>query len=368
MNPLVRLGQLGQSPWYDFITRDLIHSGELARLIREDGLLGMTSNPAIFEKALLGSDDYDQEIRSLTSRGESPDQVIESLMVSDVQAACDVFRPVYEASSNGDGCVSLEVPPSLAHDTEGTISAVKRIWARVNRPNLMIKIPGTAAGIPAIEYCLGEGININITLLFAVERYQQVAQAFLNGLEKRLSGGHSINRIHSVASFFISRIDGLADQALAQAGAAGATLKGRIAIANAIRAYQVFEATLHTPRWQKLALAGAHPQRLLWASTSTKDPSLPDTWYLEALIAPQTVNTIPPATWTAYLDHGNPAIRIDAAAMTEAETQLKQYQAMASRSLAEITAHLEEDGVTKFTENWLVLVNRVKEKSGSLAG
>ena len=367
-NPLTRLAALGQSPWYDFITRDLVHSGELARLIRDEGLRGMTSNPTIFEKAIAGSSDYDEDIRRLAAGGASPAEIVEACMVADVQAACDVFRPVYNASGHGDGTVSIEVAPTLANDTAGTIAEAERLWARVDRPNVMIKIPATLAGLPAIAHCLAQGININVTLLFSVERYRQVVDAFLTGLEQRVAAGGQINAVHSVASFFVSRVDGLTDAALAPLGEAGAAYRANVAIANAIVAYAVFGETLLTPRWQALAGRGAKAQRPLWASTSTKDPKLSDTLYIEALIAPDTVNTIPPDTFRAYLDHGNPHVRITPATEVEAATTLAGYAKLGVRSLAEITAFLEEDGVAKFAASWHSLLDRVQQKAGALVG
>lgn len=367
-HPLVRLGALGQSPWYDFITRDLVRSGELARLIREDGLLGMTSNPTIFEKAITGSSDYDEDIRVLAARGASAAEIVESLMVADVQAACDVFRPVYDASGHGDGTVSLEVAPTLAHDTEGTIVQAERLWARVDRPNAMIKIPGTREGLPAITHCLAKGINVNVTLLFSVVRYREVVDAFCRGLEQRAAAGLPIDTIYSVASFFVSRVDGQANAAIAKAGAAAAGLKDQVAIANAVAAYAAFGETLLTPRWQALAAKGAKAQRTLWASTSTKDPSLSDVLYVEALIAPDTVNTLPPETFRAYADHGDPHVRITPAAEAEAVRTLIAYDALGVGSLADRTAFLEADGVTKFAESWQQLLDRVEQKASTLAG
>ena len=366
-SPLTQLTQLGQSVWYDFITRDLIHSGELARLIKDDSLRGMTSNPTIFEKAVAASGDYDQDIRTLSDAGESPDGIVEALMIKDVKSACDVFRPVYDQSGHGDGTVSIEVSPKLAHDTEGTIEAAHRLWKLVDRPNLMVKIPGTDAGVPAIAQCLADGININITLLFSVDRYKQVIEAFREGLERRVALDLPINTIHSVASFFVTRVDGQTDPALLKAGERGAQLLHKMAIANARVAYEIFGRSLLTPRWQTLAARGAKAQRPLWASTSTKDPSLPDVYYIEALIAPDTVNTIPPDTFRAYNDHGKPEVRITPAAEIEAASMLATYEKIGMAPLAERTAFLEEDGVKKFSDSWNALLDRVKQKAKALA-
>lgn len=364
-NPLVALGQLGQSPWYDFITRDLVHSGELARLIREDGLQGMTSNPTIFEKAIAGSKDYDADIQRLTAAGKSAAEVFEVLAVADVQAACDLFRPVWDARKNGDGTVSLEVSPTLAHDTAGTIAEAQRLWDRVARPNVMIKIPGTQAGLPAISECLARGINVNVTLLFSVARYHEVIEAFFQGVERGVAEGRPVDRLSSVASFFVSRVDGKVDPMLDQAGEAAAKVRGTVAIANAAAAYGVFEATFQGARWDALAQYGAQRQRPLWASTSTKDPQYPDTYYVEALVAAHTVNTLPPDTFAAYRDHGHPAARI-AAHVHGAESLLAQLAAFGV-DLAAVTAFLETDGVQKFAASYQSLLAGIKAKADALA-
>ncbi|HEY4320646.1 MAG TPA: transaldolase [Gemmatimonadales bacterium] len=364
--PLAQLTALGQSIWYDNITRTLIRSGELARLIKEESLRGMTSNPTIFEKAVAGSADYDDDIRTLSRAGKSPEEIVDALMIADVGAAADVFRPVYDASRHGDGTVSIEVAPTLAHDTEGTIAAARRLWSTLNRPNIMIKIPGTEAGLPAIAQALSEGINVNITLLFSLGRYRQVIDAFKDGLERRAAAGHPIDTLHSVASFFVSRVDGQSDAALTKAGAKGAPLLHRIAIANARVAYELFGASMMTSRWQALAAKGAKAQRPLWASTSTKDPSLPDTFYVDALIAPDTVNTLPPETFNAFGDHGKPEVRITPATEKEAAATLAAYEQLGLTSLDDITRHLEDDGVTKFSASWQSLIDRVQEKARTL--
>lgn len=364
-NPLVTLGQLGQSPWYDFITRDLVRSGELARLIREDGLLGMTSNPTIFEKAVAGSGDYDADIQRLTAAGKSAAEVFEVLAVADVQAACDLFRPVWDARQNGDGTVSLEVSPTLAHDTAGTITEAQRLWDRVGRPNVMIKIPGTTQGLPAITECLAHGINVNVTLLFSVDRHREVIEAFFRGLERRVRAGEPVDRLSSVASFFVSRVDGRIDPMLDRLGGSAAEIRGTVAIANAAAAYGAFEAAFRGPRWDALAAKGAQVQRPLWASTSTKDPKFPDTYYVEALVAPHTVNTLPPETFNAYRDHGRPAARI--VAHVHGGEALLALLAPLGISLAEVTAFLEKDGVEKFAASYQSLLARIAAKAGALA-
>ena len=364
-NPLVVLGELGQSPWYDFITRDLVTGGELDRLITEDGLKGMTSNPTIFQKAVASSSLYDQDIRNLTGMSLQPREIFESLAVTDVQSACDAFLPVYQRSGGVDGLVSLEVDPTLAHDTAGTITEARRLWAAVNRPNAMIKIPGTLEGLPAIARCLADGININITLLFSVARYEQVIEAFLKGLEERVAKGQPVDRIASVASFFVSRVDGKVDPVLDKKGGLDA-LRGTAAIANACVAYAAFEKSIAGPRWQALAAKGAKVQRPLWASTSTKDPKYPDVFYIEALIADHTVNTIPPATFEAYKDHGKPEIRIREG-IAKAPAQLAAL-AKAGIDLDEVTKTLEVEGVASFAKSYAELLAVIEHKAGALVG
>lgn len=368
MNPLVRLGELGQSPWYDYITRDLVASGELARLIRDDGLRGMTSNPTIFEKAVAGSSSYDDDIRRLGRQGQSPGEIFEALAVADVRAACDGFAELHRRTGGLDGQVSLEVSPELANDTEASIQEAHRLWAAVDRPNAMIKIPGTEAGLPAITRCVADGISVNVTLLFSIERYAAVIEAWLAGMEQRLARGEPLGVVASVASFFVSRVDGKVDSLLDRVAAPGATppLRGRIAIANAAAAYRLFEWSLGTPRWDRLAKAGARPQRPLWASTSTKDPRYPDTYYVEALVAPRTVNTLPPETFAAYREHGRPAVRIrESIAASTAE-----LKALAERGidLAAVTRELEEEGVAKFAASYRSLLAGIEAKAGELVG
>jgi transaldolase len=365
MNPLVRLGELGQSPWYDYITRDLVASGELARLIREDGLRGMTSNPTIFEKAVAGSGAYDDDIRRLGREGRSAGEIFESLAVADVRAACDVFADLHRGTGGLDGQVSLEVSPELANDTEATVHEARRLWGAVARPNAMIKIPGTLAGLPAISRCIAEGISVNVTLLFSVERYAAVIEAWLAGLEGRLERGGALGSVASVASFFVSRVDGKVDALLDRAAPGSPSpLRGRIAIANAAAAYRLFEWSLGTPRWDRLAKAGARPQRPLWASTSTKDPRYPDTYYVEALVAPRTVNTLPPETFAAYRDHGRPAVRIREG--IAASTGELEALARAGIDLAAVTRELEGGGVAKFAASYRSLLAGIEAKAGEL--
>ena len=363
MNPLLRLGELGQSVWYDYITRDLLASGELARLIAADGLRGMTSNPTIFDKAVAGSRLYDADIRRLADKGASAGEIFESLAVADVRAACDAFLPLYERSGRGDGLVSLEVSPTLAHDADATVHEAERLWGALSRPNAMIKIPGTRAGLSAITRCIGAGINVNVTLLFSVERYAEVIEAFLAGMEQRLDRNLPIGSVVSVASFFVSRVDGKIDPLLDQT-TEGAALRGTAAIANACVAYRLFEETLREQRWRRLAQSGAQPQRPLWASTSTKDPRYPDTYYVEALIAPRTVNTLPPKTLEAYRDHGNPEVRIHQG-VAAAPAQLEAL-ARAGIDLARATHELEVEGVEKFAASYRSLLAAIDAKIGQL--
>ncbi len=369
-NPLRRLGELGQSVWYDYITRDLVASGELRRLITEDGLRGMTSNPTIFEKAVATSRSYDDEIRRLGEQGRTAGEIFETVAVADVRAACDEFASLHRESAGADGLVSLEVSPTLAGDTAGSIHEAERLWAALDRPNAMIKIPGTEAGLPAITECIAAGISINVTLLFSVDRYSRVIEAWLEGMERRLDRGLPLDGVASVASFFVSRVAGRVDPLLDRLSQEGkpeaANLRGRIAIANACAAYRLFESSLSTSRWERLARAGARPQRPLWASTSTKDPRYPDVHYVEALIAPRTVNTLPPETLGAYRDHGRPAVRIQEGEAA-APGQLKALADLGI-DLARVTHELEEDGVAKFAASYRSLLAGIEAKAGELAG
>lgn len=350
-NPLVELGSLGQSPWYDFITRDLVISGDLSRMIADDGLRGMTTNPTIFEKAIAGSELYDEDIRRLAAQGHRPAAIFEALAIEDVRSACDLFLPVHQDSNGMDGLVSMEVSPTLANDTAGTIAEAERLWNRIARPNVMIKIPGTTAGLAAITHCLSLGINVNVTLLFAVQRYREVVDAFFAGLERRVAKGHSVIGLASVASFFVSRVD-------TKVGG------GSAAIANAAVAYQAFEQLFETPRWESLAAKGAMVQRPLWASTSTKDPALPDTYYVEALVAPLTVNTLPPATFAAYRDHGKPALRIREA--IEGASKVMSELAARGVDLNQVTETLEIEGVKSFAASFESLLKVIEQKAAVL--
>lgn len=363
VNPLVRLGRLGQSPWYDFITRDLVTSGELRRLIDDDGLQGMTSNPTIFEKAVTTSALYDDDIRRGVAAGKPAAAIFEALAVADVRAACDVFRPLYDSTNGRHGLVSIEVAPALARDTERTTEEAHRLWTSVDRPNVMIKIPGTREGLPAIERCLADGININVTLLFSVVRYRDVIEAYLRALETRIRRGEPVDRIASVASFFVSRVDTKVDKRLDAQGEPNG-LRGTIAIANAWMAYATFAESLLSPRWTRLADAGARTQRPLWASTSTKDPRYPDVYYVDALVAPDTVNTMPPETWAAYRDHGDPKVRADVG-IAAAPARLAALEE-AGIDLRAVTDELEDEGVAKFAASYDAVVEAIETKAGAL--
>ena len=314
-SPVAALRQYGQSVWLDFIRRSVIAGGELARLVEEDGLGGVTSNPAIFEKAIDGSNDYAAAIEDLSKDPHlEPKQVYERLAVQDIQDAAGVLRPVYDRTGRRDGYVSLEVSPDLANDTEGTLKEARHLWKRVARPNVMIKVPATPAGLPAIKALIAEGINVNVTLLFSRGAYEKVAHAYIEGLEARAARGEPLGHVASVASFFVSRIDTLADTLIEEklktaSGTDKARLEGlmgRVAIANARLAYQSYKRIFAGPRWQALAARGAQTQRVLWASTGTKNPRYRDVLYVEELIGPDTVNTVPPDTLSAFRDHGRP--------------------------------------------------------------
>jgi len=368
MNPLKQLNPLGQSVWLDLIRRNMLTpGGEMQKLIENDGVRGVTSNPAIFEKAINGSSDYDNEIRALGKQGKDAAGIYELLTINDVGRAADFFRPIYDSSKGADGFVSIEVSPKLAHDAERTLVEARRLWKALNRPNIMIKIPGTKAGLTAIRKALTEGININITLLFAVERYQEVLEAYVAALEDRVKAGQPVDRIASVASFFLSRIDTLLDPQIDKAAQAGGSkgdvarvLPGTIAVANAKVAYQKYIAVSGSERWKKLAAKGARPQRLLWASTSTKNPKYSDTMYVEPLIGADTVNTMPMETVDAYRDHGKPADRIREG-VDDAQRKLAQLKEVGI-DLAAATQTLEDEGVKNFIDPFEKLLASIETK------
>ena len=368
-NPLRVLNSLGQSVWFDYIRRLDLNSGHIKGLIDNDGVSGITSNPSIFEKAIAHSNDYDEAIRKLVEAGDETPEIFESLEVEDIRAAADLFRPVYDSTQGRDGFVSIEVAPTLARDTQGTITEAHRLWQEVDRPNILVKVPGTAEGLPAIEQLLGEGININITLLFAIERYEEVAWAYIAALEKRAREGKPLDRIASVASFFVSRIDTMTDQQLEAKLAAAksaeekqllASLRGKTAVANAQLAYVKFKEICSGARFQALAQKGARVQRMLWASTGTKNPQYSDTLYVDTLIGPDTVNTMPAATLEAYRDHGKPAPRIEEG-LDEARAVMQQLT-KAGVDLAAITRKLEDQGVESFAKDYEKLLTALAEK------
>ena len=349
-NPLLELARFGQSYWLDDLSRPLLQSGELRRRVAEHGLTGVTVNPAIFRAAVLGSDAYDREIHRLA--GRPPNEIYEALIVSDVRDACDVLRPVHDRTAGRDGFVSLEVSPHLARSASGSIDEARRFWQAVERPNLFIKIPGTIEGVAAIEALLLEGINVNVTLLFAVERYADVARAYVRALERRRAGNEPLAGVASVASFFLSRIDTAVDEQLRQKASSGVPhaqrLLGKCAVANARLAYRRFRELLASERWRSLEAAGAHPQRLLWASTSTKDPSYDDLMYVEPLIGPYTVNTMPRKTIAAFADHGKAAATLEQG-LEQADALLRDLDAVGI-DLAQVTERLLDEGIDKFVK------------------
>lgn len=371
-NPLKRLKSHGQSVWLDYISRELIKSGGLRRLIEEDGLCGMTTNPAIFEKAIAGTQLYDEAIAALAD-GNSAGEVYERLSQEDVRGAADEFRALYDAASGGDGYVSLEVNPHLAHDTEGTLDEARRLWKAVARPNVMIKVPATREGLPAIRQLIREGINVNVTLLFSLERYREVAEAYIAGITARAEEGAPVDRVASVASFFLSRIDVMTDALLDKLAAAGgepgakaAGLRGQAAVASAKLAYGIYKELFDGPAFGKALAKGAQAQRLLWASTGTKDPSYSDVKYVEPLIGPCTVNTLPPETLEAYRDHGTPSLSIEEGA-GDSRGVLDRLAA-AGIDLGEVTAKLEAEGVEKFNKPFDKLMDSIKKKLPQAAG
>lgn len=368
-NPLRELNRLGQSVWQDYIRRDELVSGALKRLIDQDGISGVTSNPSIFEKAITAGKDYDESMRKFVEQGFVGPKLFESLAVEDIQMACDLLRPTYDSTQGRDGFVSIEVSPKLARDTQGSIEEARRLWTSVGRPNLLVKIPGTKEGLPAIQEALTEGININITLLFAVERYVEVAEAYLAALEQRARSGKPIDRIASVASFFVSRIDSLVDKLLQEKQAKTKSpaerakiegLIGKVAIANAKAAYQEYKRLFLSPRFQALQQKGARVQRVLWASTSTKNPKYKDVIYVETLIGPDTINTMPPSTVVAFRDHGTARLTLDEG-VDQARKDFATLREVGV-DLAAATRQLEEEGIESFDQAYDKLLKGLKEK------
>ena len=370
INPLKDLLKFGQSVWLDYIRRDLMTTGELKRLIEEDGLRGMTSNPAIFEKAISDSNLYDDILHSLAGKNLTPIAKFEALAIRDIQDAADGLRAVFDASKGQDGFVSLEVSPYLARDTQGTIEEARRLHKAVGRPNVMIKVPGTTEGLPAFQQLTAEGININVTLLFSQQVYEQIAEAYVAGLEQLAANGGDVSKMASVASFFISRIDSAIDKVVEAKlktsndpaeRAALNSVQGKVAIANGKLAYQSYLRIFGTDRWKKLAAKGAHTQRVLWASTSTKNPAYSDVMYIEELIGPDTVNTVPPATLDAYRDHGHPRTTL-----TQNIADAKQVMdtlPKAGISMKEVTDKLTDDGVRLFSEAFDKLLKAIEKNA-----
>ena len=371
VNPLKALLEFGQSPWMDYIRRDLLTSGGLKKMIQEDGLMGMTSNPTIFEKAITGSKDYADILESTEAKKLDAKGVYEKIAIRDVQDAADIFQGVYQQTKRRDGYVSLEVSPLLANDTQGTIDEARRLWKSVGRENVMIKVPGTREGLPAIRQLLEDGININITLLFAQSVYEQVAEIFIAALEARAKKGQDISHIASVASFFVSRIDSLIDSQIdaklkAETDAGKRTLltslQGKVAVANAKLTYRKYQEIYGTARWKALSAKGAQPQRLLWASTSTKNPKYRDVMYVEELIGPDTVDTIPPATFDAFRDHGR--VRPSLTENVDEAVKVMASLEKAGISMKEVTEKLVVDGVKLFADAFKQLL----EATGKTAG
>ena len=370
MNRLQRLHAAGQSIWLDYIDRAMLHDGELVRRIDADALTGMTSNPTIFEKAIAEGHEYDAELRTMPAAATAWER-FERVATSDVRSACDIFRPVYDGSHGTDGFVSIEVSPAVANDADATVEEGKRLWATVDRPNVMIKVPGTAEGANAARRLIAEGVNVNVTLLFSLDAYARIIEAYLGGLEDRVKAGGKVDRVASVASFFVSRVDSEVDRrldAIAKAGGAKAeqaeSLKGKAAIANAKRAYRLFQQSFAGPRWEALRARGAQLQRPLWASTSTKNPAYRDVIYVEELIGPDTVNTMPPATVDAFRDHGETRRTVDTG-FDEADAAIAGLEAIGI-PMDEVTTKLLAEGLASFQKSFDTLIAGLEEKSASM--
>jgi transaldolase len=363
MSKLIELEKIGQSIWLDYIRRSMITSGGLKQLV-DKGLKGVTSNPAIFEKAIAGSNDYDEDLKQLIKADRPVERIFEALAIKDIVLAADTLRGVYDSTDGKDGFVSLEVSPELAYETEKTIAEARRLFESVNRPNVMIKVPATPAGIPAIAELIGSGVNVNVTLIFSLENYKAVAAAYQTGLEKlaktgpAVEGGHPIDRVASVASFFVSRVDSAVDRELEAVG--NSELAGKIAIANSKIVYAGYRDILRRSRWQALAAKGAHVQRVLWASTSTKNPAYPDTLYVDELIGPGTVNTLPLATLESFMDHGRVAETLTRG-LQEAQDQVAKLADLGIDLIA-INRKLQDDGVDAFAKPFAKLLKSIAEK------
>ena len=356
--------QQGQSPWIDNLNRPSLLQGGLQKLVQA-GVRGVTSNPTIFQKAMTGSDAYDEQFRDILQR-DSVEAAFWDMAVTDVRDACGLLRPVHDASGGTDGFVSLEVAPNLAGLTDETIEAARNLHERIALPNLMVKIPATAEGVPAIQRMISEGRNINVTLIFSLSRYREVVEAYVSGLEDLAAAGGDLGSVHSVASFFVSRVDTEVDRRLEKAGADPA-LSGRAAVAQAKLAYELFQQSFSGPRWQALADQGAHPQRPLWASTSTKNPAYADLLYVDNLIGPHTVNTMPDATVEAFLDHGRVARTVDTG-LDDAHRLIEEDLPDAGIDIADVARVLEQEGVASFTKSWDELIQSLSDKANSITG
>jgi transaldolase len=360
---LHQLSDLGQSVWIDYLSRKLIHGGELTRMMEEDAVVGVTSNPTIFQKAIAEGDAYDEQLRQVLAEEDDPTEVFLKLAIKDVQDACDLFRPVWDGGAGQDGYVSIEVDPNLAYDTEGTIAEAQRLHELVDRPNCFVKIPATEPGLPAIEEMIARGRSINVTLIFSLERYAAVVEAFQRGLERLVEGGGDPGPVASVASFFVSRVDTEADKRLDDLGAPD-ELKGKLAIANAKLAYQRYKELHAGERWEALAAKGARSQRCLWASTSTKNPAYRDVMYVEELIGPETVDTMPEETIRAFQDHGEVALTLEQD--VDGARRVFEQIAEAGVDYDDVVAVLEKEGVQKFSDSFAELLEGVRAKRGEL--
>jgi transaldolase len=359
---LHQLSELGQSVWIDYLSRQLLQSGKLARMIDEDALSGVTSNPTIFQKAIAEGDAYDDQLREVLAEEDDPKEVFLRLAVQDVQNACDLFRPIWDGGAGQDGYVSIEVDPNLAYDTDGTIREAQRLHELVDKPNCFVKIPGTKDGLPAIEEMIARGRSINVTLIFSLQRYVEVVEAYLRGLERLVENDGDPTTVASVASFFVSRVDTEADRRLDEVGAP--ELKGKLAIANAKLAYQRYKELFAGPRWDELHAQGARAQRCLWASTSTKNPAYRDVLYVEELIGPETVNTMPEETIEAFQDHGEVALTLERD--VEGAHRVFEQVAEAGVDYDDVVVTLEQEGVQKFADSFRELLDGVKAKRGEL--
>jgi transaldolase len=360
---LAKLSELGQSIWIDYLSRDLLRSGELARMMKQDAVVGVTSNPTIFQKAISAGDAYDEQLREVLEEEHDPKEIFLRLAVQDVNDALDLLRPVWDKGSGKDGYVSLEVDPNLAYDTEGTTAEAVRLHKLVDKPNLFVKIPATKPGLPAIEDMIAKGKSINVTLIFSLERYEEVARAYIRGLERLVAGGGDPGTVSSVASFFVSRVDTETDRRLDEIGGHD-SLKGKLAIANAKLAYQRYKELFSGETWDFLAAKGATPQRPLWASTSTKNPDYRDVMYVEELIGPETVNTMPEETIQAFQDHGKVADTLEQG--IDQARKLFDDLAQAGIDYDDVTETLEREGVEKFADSFSELIEGIRAKSGEL--